>query len=329
MNGPIGGFAALAAALAAVAVFALLRFRTRLPLAQRNARTLHTVPTPRVGGLAIWAGFLPIAWFAPAAPAMAAVTWGVPWLLLAAVSLADDMRGVAVVPRLAAHAAAALWFAVAVTPGAPLDSVVAVGATALVVAWSLNLYNFMDGSDGLAATMTVIGFAAYGAVLAHAALPPALPVALAAASLPVLAVNLPPARIFLGDVGAVPLGFLAAALGIGGIVDGAWGAWFPALVFLPFLADATVTLARRALARERVWEAHKTHYYQRLHRMGAGHAGTLAVWGALMAGTAGTAVACACLKPDWGPPALAAWCAACALLFAAIDYHWRKHPRPT
>jgi hypothetical protein len=88
-----------------------------------------------------------------------------------------------------------------------------------------------------------------------------------------------------------------------------------------------VTLARRALGGERFWEGHKTHYYQRLHQMGAGHAGTLAVYGALMAGTAGTAVACACLEPAWGGPALVAWCAVCALLFAAIDYHWRNHTR--
>jgi hypothetical protein len=125
-------------------------------------------------------------------------------------------------------------------------------------------------------------------------------------------------------VGAVPLGFLVAAVGIGGMIDGAWPAWFPLLVFLSFIADATVTLARRALRGERFWEGHKTHYYQRLHQLGAGHGGTLAVYGALMLGAAGTAVGCICLKPDWGMPALAAWCLVYALLFAAIDYHWRR-----
>jgi len=95
-------------------------------------------------------------------------------------------------------------------------------------------------------------------------------------------------------------------------------------VFLPFLADATVTLARRIVRGERVWEAHKSHYYQRLHRLGAGHRGTLAVYAAFMGGTATTAVACASLYPAWGARALAVWCAVCLLLFAAIDYHWRK-----
>lgn len=328
MSGASPALLAAAAVLATAAAAALLRWKSRLPVAVRNERTLHTVPIPRVGGVALWAGFVPVALAVPATPAMAVSTWGVPFALLVAVSLRDDIRAVAIGPRLAAHAAAAAWFAVAVL-GVSAAAILPLAATVLVVAWSVNLYNFMDGSDGLAAAMAAVGFGAYGAVLLHGGLPATLPLAVAAAALPVLAVNVPPARIFLGDVGAVPLGFLAAALGVAGVVDGAWGAWFPPLVFLPFVADATVTLARRVLGGERFWQAHKSHYYQRLHRMGAGHRGTLAAWGALMAGTAGTAVACACLAPWLGVPALVAWCVACAALFAAIDYHWRRHRPPT
>ncbi len=328
MSSGAPGLLAAAAVLAAAVTAALLRWKSRLPVAVRNERTLHAVPIPRVGGLALWAGFVPVALGAPATPAMAASTWGVPFALLVAVSLRDDIRAVAIAPRLAVHAVAAAWFATAAL-GASTGTIVPLAVTALVVAWSVNLYNFMDGSDGLAAAMAVVGFAAYGAVLWHDGLPATLPLALAAAALPVLAVNVPPARLFLGDVGAVPLGFLAAALGVAGVVDGAWEPWFPPLVFLPFVADATVTLARRVLAGERFWQAHKSHYYQRLHVMGAGHRGTLAVWGALMAGTAGTAVACAWLAPGLGVTALAAWCVACAVLFAAIDYHWgRRRPPP-
>ncbi len=102
--------------------------------------------------------------------------------------------------------------------------------------------------------------------------------------MPFLAVNFPPSRLIMGDVGAVPLGFLAAAFGCALVAGGHWPAWFPALVFLPFIADATTTLARRALRGERIWEAHRSHYYQRLHRLGAGHRGTLAIYGAWMAG---------------------------------------------
>ncbi|MBK9117931.1 MAG: hypothetical protein IPM22_20520 [Betaproteobacteria bacterium] len=321
------GLAAAAAVLATAATAALLRWKSRLPVAVRNERTLHTQPIPRVGGLAIWAGFVPVALAAPATPAMTVTAWGIPFALLVAVSLRDDIRAVAIAPRLAVHAVAAIWFAIA-TLGASAATVAPLALTALVVAWSVNLYNFMDGSDGLAAAMAVVGFGAYGAVLWHEGLPATVPFAVAAATLPVLAVNAPPARIFLGDVGAVPLGFLAAALGVAGVLDGAWGAWFPPLVFLPFVADASVTLARRVLAGERFWEAHNAHYYQRLHLAGAGHRGTLAVWGALMVATAGTAVACAWLAPALGAPALVAWCAVCAVLFAAIDYHWRKRRPP-
>ena len=130
--------------------------------------------------------------------------------------------------------------------------VLTTGCVGLVIAWSTNLYNFMDGTDGLAGTMGVVGFAAYG-FAALAADPariegivsaPAF-LALAAAILPFLAVNKPRATLFLGDVGAVPLGFLAAAFGAAGVVYGMWPAWFPVLVFLPFIADATLTLLRR------------------------------------------------------------------------------------
>src|SRR5204863_8526055 len=106
--------------------------------------------------------------------------------------------------------------------------------------------------------------------------------ALAAAALAFLAVNRPRATMFLGDVGSVPLGFLAAAFGISGIVTGLWPSWFPVLAFLPFIADATVTLGRRAARGKNPAEAHRDHYYQRLNRMGAGHAGTLAAYALAM-----------------------------------------------
>jgi hypothetical protein len=95
-------------------------------------------------------------------------------------------------------------------------------------------------------------------------------------------------------------------------------------VFLPFVADATATLARRVLAREPFWRSHRSHYYQKLHQLGAGHAGTLVAYAALMLGCAATAVAVALRAPQWGVAALAAWCAVHAGVFAAIDYHWRR-----
>jgi UDP-N-acetylmuramyl pentapeptide phosphotransferase/UDP-N-acetylglucosamine-1-phosphate transferase len=78
----------------------------------------------------------------------------------------------------------------------------------------------------------------------------------------------------MGDAGSIPLGFLAAALGLVGWQQGLWPLWFPLLVFSPFIVDASVTLARRVLRRERFWRAHKTHYYQRLVQLGWGHRDT-------------------------------------------------------
>ena len=317
-----------AAAMAALATVLLLRWRARLPQAAPNPRSLHTAAIPRVGGLAIWFGWLPLAAMAPASTGMDIAVWGIPWALLVAVSLFDDWRAVAVVPRLTVHAVAAFgfaWMLFARDAGATPVPLATVLAAAVVIAWSLNLYNFMDGSDGLAAAMALVGFTAYAVAATHAGWQALILWELAAATLPVFVANRPPARIFLGDVGAVPLGFLAAAFGVAGVHAAVWPAWFPVLVFLPFIADSTVTLIRRVMRGERFWEAHKTHYYQRMLLLGAGHRGTLAAHGALMLGTAGTAVACVWVAPTWGAAALGAWCVIHALVFATIDYHWRKN----
>ena len=332
-------FAAAVAVLISAAVVALLlRNAGRLPVATPNARSLHVHAIPRVGGLAVWAGFLPIGlWLAPALPGGVA-GWLPAWLALVVVSLLDDARGAPVVLRLTIQVAAAVWTAAWVLrmPGAMVPGVapgtgyvVAAGIAALLIVWSANLYNFMDGSDGLAGAMTLIGFGALGLgargdpALRTAAL------AVAAAVVPFLAVNRPPARLFLGDVGAVPAGFLAAVFAIGGVVQGAWPLWFPVFVFLPFVADASATLVRRLLRGERIWEAHRSHYYQRVHQLGAGHAGTLALYVVAALACAATALACLALAPASGTTALVAACALFAVLFAAIDYHWRRKPSAT
>jgi UDP-N-acetylmuramyl pentapeptide phosphotransferase/UDP-N-acetylglucosamine-1-phosphate transferase len=319
--------AVVAAAIAAAVLVLLLRRADALPQATPNPRSLHVRPIPRVGGLAIWAGALPafvtVAFMAP----MDALSWMPAWMVLSLVSLRDDVRGLAITVRLAVHGACAIWFALWVVPAGnagPAVYAAQVLVAALVVAWSLNLYNFMDGNDGLAALMAMAGFAAYGVAAMEGGATSLASLAVAFATLPFLLVNRPPARIFMGDVGAVPLGFLAGAFGLAGVLHGLWGAWFPVLVFLPFVADATLTLLRRAWRRERWWEGHRSHYYQRLHQLGAGHAGTLAVYAALILGTSVTAVACARVAPAWGWQVLLAWCAVLVVPFAAIDYHWAR-----
>ena len=326
--------AVVAAALSAASVWMLRRVAFALPADVPNARSLHGVPVPRAGGYAIWLGFVPVALVFPPAFPGGWLGWLPPWLALAVVSGCDDVREVGVRTRLAVHALAAIWAAVAIEFAAASASgidwpatLLTTAALALAIAWSANLYNFMDGIDGLAASMGAIGFGAYGiAALRPDAIPASAPafLALAAAIVPFLAVNRPRATMFLGDVGAVPLGFFAAAFGAAGVADGLWAAWFPPLVFLPFIADSTITLAARVRRRERLWEGHRGHYYQRLAQLGAGHGGTLAAYVSLMAGTAGAALACRAVAPAAGWWALAAASAVVILLFAAIDYHWRK-----
>jgi UDP-N-acetylmuramyl pentapeptide phosphotransferase/UDP-N-acetylglucosamine-1-phosphate transferase len=279
------GLAALSFIVCVILMRVLLSRFGRFALDHPNARSLHQRPVPRTGGIAILAG-VSVALAFGAAP--------LAWLLgivlaLAAVSFLDDLYGMSTLARLLLHLVAAgvtVWYLVS-----PVN-LAGLAALALAVAWIINLYNFMDGSDGLAGGMSVIGFAAYAsaALLAGDAATAALCIAIAAASAGFLVYNLHPARVFLGDVGSIPLGYCAGALGVLGWRNDVWPLWFPLLVFAPFIGDATLTLAKRVLRRERVWEAHKEHYYQRLVRMGLGHRGTAYVAYAIMLLCAGAAL---------------------------------------
>lgn len=313
---------ASALALSAIALALLLGQAKRLPGDRPNARSLHERVMPRGGGLSIWAGFVPVAVLAPPLVAGSWTLWLAALALVAAVSFVDDLRGVGIAARLGVQLAAAGlvgWSIAGGASGWPLAA-----AIALVIAWSSNLFNFMDGSDGLAGTMAVVGFTAYAGAAAHAGVPWVAFAALALSVVPFLIANLPPARIFMGDVGAVPLGFLAASLGAAGVVEGWWPAWFPPLVFLPFLADASVTLVKRAVRGERVWEAHRSHYYQRIHIAGAGHRGVLAIYAAAMLACGALAVSCLVFAPSAGWAALAIAVLAHLIFFAAIDHHHRE-----
>ncbi|MBN3789902.1 glycosyltransferase family 4 protein [Burkholderia sp. Ac-20353] len=319
---------ALAVALvAAVATTVILRFLLATGLAWRlatdvpNQRSLHVRPTPRVGGL----GIAPvcIAAFLWVAPSLWLIAAGV--LLLAAVSQIDDRRGLPARVRFAAHlcAVAAL---LAAYPAGPWWALAAIG---FLMLWLINLYNFMDGADGLAGGMAMFGFGAYayaalaggGQASADLALAAA---AVAGAAFGFVLLNFHPARLFLGDAGSIPLGFLAGALGYWGWRCGAWPVWFPAVVFAPFIADASVTLLRRLLRGEKFWEAHREHYYQRMVRSGIGHRRTALYWYLVM--LAGIMVAVWAL----GRPALqqwslaAAWYGVLACIGAAIDLRWRR-----
>lgn len=258
----------------------------RLAVDEPNARSLHTKAVPRTGGIGLLLGVA--AGWTLAGAALPWPHWAAAGVVIA-ISVLDDLRGLSAAVRLAAHLLAAALAAWALPGDLSLPLLV---IAVLAIGWMCNLYNFMDGADGLAGGMALFGFFAYAAAawFAGSTQFALLNLAVAAAACGFLLHNFHPARIFLGDAGSVPLGFLAATFGLLGWLQHDWTWWFPLLVFSPFIVDASVTLARRLLAGARVWEAHRDHYYQRLVLLGLGHRRTALAEYVLMAGCAGAAL---------------------------------------
>ena len=281
-----------------------------------NERSSHRVPTPRGGGIAV-IGSLLLAWIAltrtgSVPPGVFGIVLGA--VLLAAVSWLDDLRGLSPVARLLAQAAA-VAIGVFVLPGP--QNAFHLAAIGLVWIWWINLFNFMDGIDGLAGSEA----AAIGAGLllfagVGAGADPALrtlAATLTGAAIGFLVWNWSPAKIFLGDVGSVPLGYILGFLLLDLAVRGYWK--IALILPLYFLADATITLARRLLRGERVWQAHREHFYQQAVRRGLGHA---AVAKRVIAADL-VLIACGwAAENGWTAPALAASAATVAILLMAL-----------
>ncbi|WP_434718499.1 glycosyltransferase family 4 protein [Paraburkholderia sp. A1BS-2L] len=315
---------ALACGVLCAAILALLlktglawRLATDIP----NERSLHERPTPRVGG---W-GIMPVVVLAIGllAPSLWLIAVGVAFL--AAVSQIDDRRGLPARVRFGAHFVAVL--ALVVVYPAPIPWW-CLASLAFLMLWLVNLYNFMDGSDGLAGGMALFGFSTY----AIAALFGPTPMrelswacaAVAGAAGGFLLFNFHPAKIFLGDAGSIPTGFLAGALGYWGWRNGAWPIWFPVLVFSPFIGDASITLIKRLLRGEKFWQAHREHYYQRMVRLGTGHAVTALTWYLIMFTGIILALWALALPTalQWG--IVGGWAVVLVLMGAAIDMRWRR-----
>lgn len=319
------------------------------PLDFPNDRSLHQTPTPRTGGVAIVVSALAGAGLGVVPAWREVLGWDVTgaetgvflWagglaLVIAAVSLWDDVRGLLPGLRFAVHALAAAgavrggglivnaipvpllgsvssgWLAVPLYTilvlwlrkffggaGGIVEGAVVLGAGALVyvaltgggvilsvwallmtifwVIWTTNLYNFMDGMDGLAGGMTVIGYGFLSLIAWQQGLTMLAGwlLLIVAAAAGFLLHNLPPARIFMGDVGSVPLGFLTGVFAAYGVHAGHFDLWVPVLIFSPFIVDATVTLISRLLRGEKVWRPHRQHFYQRLVLAGWGHRKTV------------------------------------------------------
>ena len=279
------------------ALIGLLRRRAVLDLP--NERSSHVAPTPRGGGIAV-IGAIALAWLTLRLAEVPSCSFRViaAMLALAAVSWTDDLRGLSAGWRLAAQVAAVAVGMSALPQGLIfqgwLPPTLDVTAAALLWVWFINLFNFMDGIDGIAASeAAAIGIGLFlvsnpnDAVLA-------LPIVAAAAGF--LLWNWSPARIFLGDVGSVPLGYILGFLLYKLALQWRWQA---ALILpLYFFADATITLLRRLLRGERVWQAHREHFYQRAVQQGLSHAAV--VWRVLAADVVLIACAVAAMPTfDW------------------------------
>lgn len=267
-----------ALALAAIAAYGLTAWVRRNAPALRlvqtpNHRSSHAMPTPTGGGLGIAAGSVLAGFMLYRQDAFMLELCALA-LFLAATGLRDDIESLPAKIRLLVQAlvcAGAVWVAAPLVPAWIMPGVWLAG---LVIAgmWWINLYNFMDGIDGLAGLQAVFMLLAACAIgWDGGALSGWWMLALAAACLGFLLHNWPPAKIFMGDVGSTYVAFMIFALALVSIVQGwmSYAAWL--ILGAAFITDSTVTLLRRMLAGERWFEAHRSHAYQHLARRWNSH----------------------------------------------------------
>jgi UDP-N-acetylmuramyl pentapeptide phosphotransferase/UDP-N-acetylglucosamine-1-phosphate transferase len=274
--GSIGGLGVfvVAALVSAWLIVVLRPWLQRYALARPNARSSHREPTPQGGGIAVIAATIGTVW--PAfeilglGPVSATPLPGVfaATLVMACVGVADDIRPLSVPPRLLLQTLAVIAVVLALPENLRATTLLPWGIErALMVVgalWFVNLTNFMDGIDWMTVAEFVpvtAGLVALGLVISlppHAVL---LALGLGGALVGFAYFNRPVATIFLGDVGSLPIGLLAAWLLAVLAVSGHLAAAL--LLPLYYVADATITLMRRLAKGERVWEAHRSHFYQR------------------------------------------------------------------
>jgi UDP-N-acetylmuramyl pentapeptide phosphotransferase/UDP-N-acetylglucosamine-1-phosphate transferase len=294
MPSSIWFFAALGLVLSAGLTFAVGIAARRLSWFDfPTPRSAHSQPTPRIGGVAIIVAFLATAlllpgehWQGPEIAAFVAI------LAVAILGLVDDVWGVSLVGRLAIQIVVAASFVIYLrTSGASplltadgMGGALAVPVAIVSIVWIMNAYNFMDGIDGLATGQTVIASlaVAIAAFTQGRGLIGCLMLLMASASLGFLPFNFPPATIFMGDVGATAIGVAFATLPL---LPSASGVPVPVwlLAISMFLLDATATLVRRAVKGEDIFQAHRSHFYQRPLALGIGHFPISAVgWAAML-----------------------------------------------
>jgi len=253
-----------------------------------NHRSLHDRPKPRTGGLAI----------------LVAITLGLasfnsdishelfsffPYiLLLAGMAILDDIYSISALSRLFLQvivASLVIYNGLSINTFVffhyemSINPIIGVFLTILFIVWLVNLYNFMDGMDGFSAGMAIFGFGTF-AILAFLKGEDGFAFAnlvIVVAVFGFLIFNLPPSKIFMGDVGSTVIGMFVALFALWADNQGIFPVYLSVIIFTPFILDSTVTLIKRALRREKLMEAHRSHYYQRLVLSGWGHKKTLVV----------------------------------------------------
>ena len=297
-----------------------------------NARSSHSVPTPRGGGVSIVLMTL-------VALCMTGLAGWIPWdvvvsllvggVLVAGIGWLDDRSHIPARWRMLAHLVAAGWVIAGAgwvaelpIPGGDLAlGWVAAPLGVLWIAWVLNLYNFMDGIDGIAGIEAVTVSAAAAGLLWHAEYPGLafLVAAVGAASLGFLAWNWPPAKVFMGDAGSAFLGFTFGSLALITHALDALVIWSWLILLGVFLVDSTVTLVRRLLRGERVYEAHRSHAYQHASRHFRGHLPVTVSVGLINIAWLAPLALVAATWPEWGIIlVLVAWA---PLLVLALQFH--------
>jgi len=276
-------FAAFAASYVVTSLAVLVCRRFGI-LDAPNNRSSHVVVTPRGGGAGIYvpvlAAVLALSSFGILDRRLAlALLVGGPVVVL--VGLIDDIRGLPISVRLLAHLIAAglaarfiLLHEASGTEPASLEKTATIVLAALAIVWMINIYNFMDGIDGLAGGQAASGSLAMIMLAATAAVRGigSLGVVLCGASLGFLVWNWPRARVFMGDAGSGFLGFLFACVGVAAMQRDFGFAWFWLIVLGLFVTDTSVTLAVRILRGERFYLAHRQHAYQHLAQRLGSHA---------------------------------------------------------
>jgi UDP-N-acetylmuramyl pentapeptide phosphotransferase/UDP-N-acetylglucosamine-1-phosphate transferase len=270
---PLSIFAVVAAAmLSALLTWAIRPLLLQYALARPNARSSHRIPTPQGAGIAVIGATLTVAGiivaFADTAPLNISATIFGAALFIALVGIADDVKSIPVLPRLVLQAVAvgAILFTASndlrIVPACPLW----IERSLLLLAglWFVNLVNFMDGLDWMTVaevvpiTGAMILLGSFGELPVSASIVAA---ALCGAMIGFAPFNRPVAKVFLGDVGSLPIGLLLGWC----LLQLAWRQQIAAALLLPlyYLSDATVTLLRRMARGEPFWAAHRSHFYQR------------------------------------------------------------------